>query len=271
MSDSKESVFHIAEMDCPSEESLVRMKLEGMEEVSSLEFDLHRRLLTVVHRGDVGGIEEKLAELDLGTELRSSGEADESRLTAEKRTSRRQRRILLTVLLINFGFFLIEMTTGVLAGSMGLVADSLDMLADAVVYALSLWAVGAALRRKRRVATMAGYFQLTLAGLGLMEVIRRFIGGGETPEFMTMIVVSLLALLANSFCLYLLQRSKDKEAHMQASMIFTSNDVIINSGVILAGVLVLLTGSKLPDLIVGTAVFIVVLRGALRILKLGKG
>ena len=85
-----------------------------------------------------------------------------------------------------------------------------------------------------------------------------------------MIIVSILALLANGLCLFLLQKSKSKEAHMQASMIFTSNDVIINSGVIVAGVLVLWTGSRLPDLIVGAIVFIVVVRGALNILKLGK-
>jgi Co/Zn/Cd efflux system component len=55
------------------------------------------------------------------------------------------------------------------------------------------------------------------------------------PDFKTMIVVSVLALIANVLCLYLLQKNKSKEAHMQASMIFTSNDVIINSGVIIAG------------------------------------
>lgn len=103
-----------------------------------------------------------------------------------------------------------------------------------------------------------------------MEVIRRFIGVEEIPDFRMMIGVSVLALIANSICLYLLQKSKSKEAHMKASMIFTSNDVIINTGVIVAGVLVLLTQSKYPDLIVGTIVFLVVVRGAIRILKLGK-
>jgi Co/Zn/Cd efflux system component len=57
---------------------------------------------------------------------------------------------------------------------------------------------------------------------------------------------------------------------MKASMIFTSNDVIINGGVILAGVLVLLTQSKYPDLIIGSTVFLIVVRGAVRILNLGK-
>jgi Co/Zn/Cd efflux system component len=85
-----------------------------------------------------------------------------------------------------------------------------------------------------------------------------------------MIVVSILALIANSVCLYLLQRSKSEEAHMKASMIFTSNDVIINSGVILAGILVLVTKSKYPDLVIGGIVFLIVVRGAIRMLKLGK-
>ena len=85
-----------------------------------------------------------------------------------------------------------------------------------------------------------------------------------------MIVVSILARIANSICLYLLQRSKSDEAHMQASMIFTSNDVIINSGVILAGILVLVTESKYPDLVIGGVVFLIVVRGAIRMLNLGK-
>lgn len=162
------------------------------------------------------------------------------------------------------------MTTGLISKSMGLVADSLDMLADSFVYGLSLFAVGGSQLLKKRIATTAGYFQILLAVIGIVEIVRRFINPTEVPDFKTMIIVSILALLANGLCLFLLQKSKSKEAHMQASMIFTSNDVIINSGVIVAGLLVLWTGSRLPDLIVGAIVFIVVVRGALNILKLGK-
>lgn len=175
-----------------------------------------------------------------------------------------------TVLAVNFGFFVVEITTGFASGSMGLVADSLDMLADAFVYAISLFAVGATAARKKRIASVAGYFQIALAVFGFVEVVRRFIGAEETPDFSTMIVVSTLALTANAFCLYLLQKSKSNEAHMQASQIFTSNDVIINLGVIVAGVLVYLFASNKPDLIVGSVVFAVVVRGAIKILKLGK-
>jgi Co/Zn/Cd efflux system component len=90
------------------------------------------------------------------------------------------------------------------------------------------------------------------------------------PEFYTMIGVSLLALGANVLCLYLLQKSKSKEAHMQASMIFTSNDILINAGVIVAGILVFVFQSPYPDLLIGMLVFVLVARGAYRILLLGK-
>lgn len=157
-----------------------------------------------------------------------------------------------------------------LYGSMGLMADSLDMLADSIVYGLALFAVGAAMVRKKKIASTAGYLQLILAVLGLVEVIRRFIGFDGMANYQAMIVVSALACVGNGLCLYLLQQSKSKEAHMQASMIFTSNDVIVNLGVILAGVLVYVSQSNVPDLIIGVIVFGIVGRGAYKILNLSK-
>jgi divalent metal cation (Fe/Co/Zn/Cd) transporter len=125
--------------------------------------------------------------------------------------------------------------------------------------------------KKKRIARVAGYFQITLAILGFLEVLRRFFGNEQLPDFSTMIVISILALIANSICLYLLQKSKSKEeAHMQASTIFTSNDVIINLGVIVAGILVNWLHSSTPDLMIGSIVFALVIQGAFRILKLSK-
>lgn len=263
----QKSVFHVAQMDCPSEENLIRMKLEGIEGIKRLDFDLTRRTLSVWHQGEGPLLESALASLQLGSKLLSREQVEE---LTPKPSEEKERALLWAVLAINAAFFLIEMLSGLLADSMGLVADSLDMLADALVYGLSLWAVGGAVARKKRIARLAGYFQLTLAVSGFAEVVRRFLGMEAMPDFTTMMVVSALALLANSFCLYLLQKARNKEAHMQASMIFTSNDILINLGVILAGALVHWLNSSLPDLIVGALVFLLVVRGAIRILKLGR-
>lgn len=259
------SLFQVPRMDCAAEENLVRMQLDGLAAVKSLDFDLSARKVAVYHEGGLGEIERALTQLGLGSKLVETGETGE----AAPETAQ-QRRLLWAVLLINFTFFALEMTTGFISGSMGLVADSLDMLADALVYGLSLFAVGATVARKKNVARLSGYFQMTLAVLGFIEVLRRFFGVEALPDFRIMIGVSVLALIANGFCLYLLQRSKDQEAHMQASQIFTSNDVVINLGVILAGVLVLWLGSGIPDLAIGAIVFVIVTLGAVRILRLAR-
>lgn len=259
------SLFQMPKMDCAAEENLVRMKLSGLEGVRSLDFDLSARKTAVYYEGALSEIESALKQLGLGSKLVETGETEEA---APENAG--QRRLLWVVLIINFAFFALEVTTGFISGSMGLVADSLDMLADALVYGLSLFAVGATVARKKNVARLSDYFPMTLAVLGFVEVVRRFLGVEALPDFRIMIVVSVLALIANGVCLYLLQRSKDREAHMQASVIFTNNDVIINLGVITAGVLVLWLGSGIPDLIIGAVVFVIVTLGAARILRLAR-
>ena len=180
-----------------------------------------------------------------------------------------QRKLLWTVLLINAGFFLLEMTTGLISRSMGLVADSLDMLADAFVYGISLIAVGGTLSMKKNTARTAGILQFVLALVGFAEVIRRSLHAEMMPDYKFMIFISLLALVGNSICLYLLQKSKSQEAHIKASKIFTANDVLINIGVIVAGLLVLWLKSIIPDLVIGTIVFLIVFKAAIKIYRLG--
>jgi len=253
-------------MDCPSEENLIRLQLDGISGVKNLDFDIANRSLTVLHDGDLAEIETSILELSLGGKRIETTETEEEAPSDEGN----QRKALWAVLVINFVLFIIEMTTGLISKSMGLVADSLDMLADSFVYGISLLAVGGTIIRKKKIARMAGYFQITLAVIGFLEVVRRFLAAEQMPNFSTMIYVSVLALIANGACLYILQKAKSQDAHMQASMIFTSNDVIINLGVIIAAVLVNVLNSSKPDLIIGTIVFVLVIQGAMRILKLGK-
>lgn len=246
---------------------MIRMKLGDLTTIHSLEFDIPGRKLTVCHTESYDRILHRLDGLNFDTSLIETVTTKTPDIACDQD---QQKRILWQVLFINLFFFVLEMLTGFLANSMGLVADSLDMLADSIVYGLALFAVGSTVARKKNVAGASGYFQLILAVLGLLEVVRRFIGIEPVPSFQTMILISLLALAGNTVCLFLLQKSKSKEAHMRASMIFTSNDIIVNFGVILAGIMVYLTSSKYPDLIVGLIVFVIVGRGAIRILNLSK-
>ncbi len=256
-------------MDCPSEERLIRMKLKETDGVRRVEVDLQSRLLTVFHEGGDAVLAKNVASLALGDSFLSS-ETIASYEEGAVEHVKDERKLLLAVLGINLGLFVIELVTGFIAHSMGLVADSLDMLADATVYGLSLLAVGGLIATKKKVARLSGVLQVALAIFGFMEVIRRFVGFGETPAFEMMIGISILALIGNSASLYLLQRHRHGDVHMKASWIFTANDVLVNVGVIIAGVLVFIFDSKLPDLIIGTLTFALVTQAAYRILKLSR-
>ena len=264
----QKTTFKISKMDCPSEEQMIRMKLADLTNINSLDFDIPNRQLTVFHTENHDQIFQRLDNLKFDTSLIDSVSADNYIATTDN--TDREKKLLWQVLAINFFFFALELTTGFISNSMGLVADSLDMFADSIVYGLALFAVGGTMTRKKNIAKSAGYFQLTLAVFGFIEVIRRFVGTETIPAFQTMIIISILALIGNGLCLYLLQKSKSKEAHIQASVIFTNNDVMINLGVIIAGGLVYFTHSKMPDLAIGTLIFILVTRGAFSILKLLK-
>jgi Co/Zn/Cd efflux system component len=177
-----------------------------------------------------------------------------------------ERRVLIALLLINGVMFVAEFGIGWWAQSTALIADALDMLADAMVYSVGLYAVGRTLQVKAHAARLSGSLQVLLGLLVLADILRRFIVGSE-PVSTMMMGMGLVALLANVACLILIYRHREGEVHMRASWIFSKNDVIANLGVILAGGLVAWSGSRLPDLVIGLLVVIVVIRGGILILK----
>ena len=178
---------------------------------------------------------------------------------------RAQSRVLIWLLLINAVMFVVEFSVGWYAQSTGLLADSMDMLADAIVYAIGLYAVGRSLTHKANAALLSGWFQAGLGFLILLDIAHRSIVGSE-PTSMLMMIVGSIALVANVICLALIQRHKRGEVHMRASWVFSKNDVIANVGVILAGGLVWTLDSRWPDLIIGVLIALVILRGARQII-----
>ena len=177
-----------------------------------------------------------------------------------------QKAVLYWLLGINAVMFFVEISVGILADSTALIADSLDMLADAVVYGIGIYAVGKTIIHKANAATVSGYFQLVLGLLILVDIVRRVTYGSE-PVSSLMMGMGFVALIANVICLAIIRKQKNGEVHMRASWIFSANDVIANMGVILAGGMVYLFDTRWPDLIIGFIVSVLVLRGAFLILK----
>nr|WP_041863552.1 cation transporter [Bordetella petrii] len=258
----------IPKMDCPSEENLIRLALADALGLGPLTFDLKTRELTVVHEGEPADVLARLVPLDLGAHVLESIENVEvETVKPDSEGDAAEARTLKLLLGINGAMFVFEMIVGLVAQSTGLIADSLDMFADAAVYGLALYAVGRTAALKLKAAHIAGWLQVVLALGALSEVIRRALFGSE-PRSMLMMGMGLVALVANVSCLVLIAKKRDRGAHMTASYIFSANDVIANAGVIAAGALVVWTNSPYPDLVIGALIGLVVLNGARRILRL---
>ena len=95
------TVFEISKMDCPSEENLIRMKLDGISEIKNLDFDIANRILTLFHDGQADQIERSIDELKLNGKKISTEQTDQS----EFNENTNQKRLLWIVLVINFAFF----------------------------------------------------------------------------------------------------------------------------------------------------------------------
>ena len=265
MAELTQTVFAVPKMDCPSEERMIRTALDGLAEVRGIECDLSARKVRVIHVGEYSEIEARLTPLGLGAAFERSAAASADAVLPP-RDPRQEARTLKLLIAINAAMFVVELTVAWLAESTGLLADSLDMFADAAVYGLALYAVGRGTPAQVRTAHVSGWLQAALAIGALVEVVRRFLVG-SSPESMLMIATASVALVANAACLWLVSRHREGGAHMKASTIFSTNDVIAN---LVSSLRVPWSRSRVrvSRLVIGTVIAVLVLLGARRILRL---
>lgn len=176
-----------------------------------------------------------------------------------------QRRVLVVVLLINALMFVAEFGAGIIAGSTALMADASDMLGDALVYAVSLYALSRSHRWKAGAAAFKGGFILLLA-LGIVVNVVVKVSSGVPPSSTLMLVFGGAALVANLTCLALLWRFRAQDVNMASTFECSRNDVISNMGVLLAAAAVAAFTSPWPDILIGAAMAVIIFRSSVRVL-----
>jgi len=174
------------------------------------------------------------------------------------------RRVLIIVLAINAAMFVAEFSAGLIAHSAALMADSMDMLGDALVYGVSLYALDRSDRWRAGAALFKGGFILFL-GLGVVVQIAMKIAYGVPPSSTLMLLFGALALAANLLCLRMLWRFKADNVNLSSTFECSRNDVIANGGVIVAAGAVALFHSPWPDIVVAVVIAFLFLRSALRV------
>ena len=176
-----------------------------------------------------------------------------------------QRRVLVTVLVINAVMFVLEFGAGIVAGSTALMADATDMLGDALVYGVSIYAIARSDRWKAGAAMFKGVFILAL-GIGIVLNVIAKVQSGIPPSSTLMLVFGGLALVANLACLRLLWRFRSQDVNMASTFECSRNDVLSNVGVLVAAGAVALLNSPWPDIVIGSAMAALFLRSSLRVM-----
>src|SRR5436189_4054486 len=119
--------------------------------------------------------------------------------------SEQQRRVFRIVLWINVFMFLLEAVAGILSYSTALLADSVDMLGDAIVYGFSLYVIGRGTAWQARAALLKGGIMAAFGAGVLAEVVVK-IARGLVPSADLMIGIGCLAFAANGAVLIFLWR-----------------------------------------------------------------
>jgi Co/Zn/Cd efflux system component len=178
----------------------------------------------------------------------------------------RQGKTLRIVLAINTILFLVEFGAGLVASSTSLMADSLDSLGDALVYAVSLYVLARSDQWRAGAAMLKGVIMLSF-GIAVTIALLGKILSPVVPVAEMIGGFGLFALACNATCLYLLTRHRSDDLNMESVWLCSRNDIVANVGVLMAGAGVALTGSMWPDLVVGAIIAILFLKSALYVIS----
>ncbi len=181
-------------------------------------------------------------------------------------TSAAQRKALFIAFFLNAGLAAGLAVTGLAADSSALIANALDNMSDAAVYAIIFYAASRGPGWKVRAARVSGVMLLVLAVAVLIDVLRRFY---VTPEPLGSLIAIMAVVAAgvNILCLQILRRHRKGDVNLRAAWTFSINDMLSNLGVLLAGVLVMWIGRAWPDLVIGLVIAAVAAKGGMEILR----
>ena len=175
-------------------------------------------------------------------------------------------KVLYVVLAINALMFVVEGLAGLHAHSTALLADALDMLGDALVYAFSLFVLARSARWQAGAALAKAGFMLTF-GLAVLVEAGYKMFFPIMPDVATMGWIGGLALAANLMCFFLLYRHRGDNLNMSSTWLCSRNDLIANVGVLAAAGASFLFVSVWPDIIVGVIIATLFLSSASTVLR----
>jgi len=166
------------------------------------------------------------------------------------------------VAVLNFGYFFVEFAVALFAGSVSLLADSVDFLEDTSVNLLIFVALGWPLARRAVMGKGMALIILGPAAVAAWQAVQRF-PEPAAPEVTPLVLASLGAIVVNGTSAWLLARFRSRGGSLsRAAFLSARNDVLVNAAIIAMGVLTAGTGSGWPDLVLGVFIIALALHAA---------
>jgi Co/Zn/Cd efflux system component len=180
----------------------------------------------------------------------------------ERFPARRIRRAVLTVALLNFSYFFVELAVAIASGSISLLADSVDFLEDTAINLLIFIALGWTLANRALMGKAMAIVILLPALFAGLEAIQRF-GGPEAPDVLSVVLVTVGAILVNGTSAWIVTRVRRHGGSLtRAAFLSARNDVLVGIAIIVMAVITAWTGSGWPDLILGCGIILLALHAA---------
>jgi Co/Zn/Cd efflux system component len=178
------------------------------------------------------------------------------------RDAGRLRRTVLVVAALNFAYFFVELAVALVAGSVSLLADSVDFLEDTAINLLIALALGWPLARRAATGKVMAVVILAPAAAAAWEAVRRF-PDPAPPDVMPVVLASLGAVVINGTSAWLLARVRRHGGSLsRAAFLSARNDVLVNVAIIAMAVITLWTVSGWPDLVLGCVIILLALHAA---------
>ena len=179
---------------------------------------------------------------------------------------------------LNTAFVVIEVTYGLISGSMALVADAGHNLSD-VLSLLLAWGASILARRPPSqrftyglksstiLAAMANAGLLLVAlGAILFETVHRFYDPAPV-QGMTMVVVAGIGIAINTGTALLFMRGRKHDLNIRGAFLHMAADALVSVGVVIAGVGILVTGALWIDPLTSLIIVLVIAWGTWGLLK----
>ncbi len=177
-----------------------------------------------------------------------------------------ERNALIICFLLNAAMFGLELYYGLIVQSVSLISDSAHNIGDALILGSSIFVIGSTLVSKARLAIIKSLVMLGFGILTMYYVITN-ITTGYVPVYETITWVGIIVLIGNIISALLLLYYRNKDINLKSAYICCRNDAIGCVGIIIAGVLVGLTNSNIPDIIIGGGIAILICYSAIGIFK----